>query len=867
MSNKPGRECVHRGIMNASIARTLFKYSYTESLLFILFVCLIYSQSLNQYGAQSVSLQTKDYNFDEDWRWVHFTTESGLQKSPGFQLIETEDGTTWLSHHWFDGFQWWEAEDWTISHLWFNAVVGGLYENVLVGLHEYRYLYRIQKEGISKLFTPGFKLTHFIVVAPDSLLLLNEEGSLFLYAHGKIQPYPFSQGRSDNRVVGLARAANGSVFVSALDGLYRLKAREWKRMIPSLSKNLIFSNNVHSFASENNNGKGCTYISLPYEQQGLWTWDNNSEARRIGGPFELARVIAYDISPSDEIITAHDNGEVRLWSGSSWQRLPSIESRFNDIFLIQFRSNGDLWIGADNGLHLYRRSIKRWSYIAEQGDAPENFIHEILSTRDSSLWLATREGVTIIKPDGTRQRVTRIGNTALRTITGLGEDNDGNIWISSGAMFDGAYRWNKQRWEYFPIFNSPYGNLIHKIRKDRAGRLWFLGLGNAMSLAGNLQPGAFLYDNGTFERWDVQKGLLNGRVYDFAEGPDGSYWFAMKDGISRWKGGKWKHWTSENGLNRNVPSVYCIIVGEDGTAWFGHDKEGGLGTIDSTGAVHYFTTYDGLVHQGVRDLHFDDENKLWISTQNGISCYSNGTFITYDERSGLTTPHTWPILVEKNKILVGTLGGGVGILDQEQPRSPLPQITIETPSLVGEFIIFNWQPFAYWNEIPPAEMLTRYRVDEGVWSKWSKERSVQFYEMEPGEYTFTVQAKGLFGEYDEQGAATLFTIPPPLYLRPIVFYPMLALSLGAITLIGVLLWRKRAYDLSLKESEAKFRSVSTTTASAIFIFLENKFMYLNPAAEKLTGYSLDELYSKVFLDLLHRESLNEVQAFLHDWLQ
>lgn len=51
--------------------------------------------------------------------------------------------------------------------------------------------------------------------------------------------------------------------------------------------------------------------------------------------------------------------------------------------------------------------------------------------------------------------------------------------------------------------------------------------------------------------------------------------------------------------------------------------------------------------------------------------------------------------------------------------------------------------------------------------------------------------------------------------------------------------RKKAEE-ALKESEEKFRTLAETAASAIFIY-RDKFLYVNPAAEALAGYSSEEI--------------------------
>jgi len=74
--------------------------------------------------------------------------------------------------------------------------------------------------------------------------------------------------------------------------------------------------------------------------------------------------------------------------------------------------------------------------------------------------------------------------------------------------------------------------------------------------------------------------------------------------------------------------------------------------------------------------------------------------------------------------------------------------------------------------------------------------------------------------------------------------------------------RKRA-EGALRESEEKFRILAETNAAAIVIFQGEKFCYVNPATEALTGYSKEELLKKNFVDFIHpefRELVKEIES-------
>ena len=64
---------------------------------------------------------------------------------------------------------------------------------------------------------------------------------------------------------------------------------------------------------------------------------------------------------------------------------------------------------------------------------------------------------------------------------------------------------------------------------------------------------------------------------------------------------------------------------------------------------------------------------------------------------------------------------------------------------------------------------------------------------------------------------------------------------------------RRYAQEALKESEEVFRTLAETVAAGIYIYRNSKFVYVNPVAERLTGYSRRELFGMTLLDLIHPE--------------
>jgi two-component system sensor histidine kinase/response regulator len=65
---------------------------------------------------------------------------------------------------------------------------------------------------------------------------------------------------------------------------------------------------------------------------------------------------------------------------------------------------------------------------------------------------------------------------------------------------------------------------------------------------------------------------------------------------------------------------------------------------------------------------------------------------------------------------------------------------------------------------------------------------------------------------------------------------------------------------SLRESEAVFRSLAESVSAAIYIYRDSNYIYLNPAAETISGYTREELMGMEVWDIVDPESREAIKA-------
>lgn len=139
------------------------------------------------------------------------------------------------------------------------------------------------------------------------------------------------------------------------------------------------------------------------------------------------------------------------------------------------------------------------------------------------------------------------------------------------------------------------------------------------------------------------------------------------------------------------------------------------------------------------------------------------------------------------------LWGGYG----EMPAQ-LPSLATNDNNLRFTFAL-DYMPIA-------GKTLYRYRLNDGGWSPWADDPDAEFFNLAPGSYTVSVQARLANGRLTDE--ATLdFSIAPPFYLR----WYMIMVYLVLAGLLVYALFRYRLHRLNLEKQKLE-RVVEERTA-------------------------------------------------------
>lgn len=782
--------------------------------------------------ASAPGLVAQTPRIEDAWRWVRFGDESGLPSNRVVDVVEAADGVTWAVTDrglaWYDGYVWTpigpargspDAAGMTATP---DAVRGVLV--VFAGR-----LFRGDTRGFREvaLARDGVRVEVIAAVAlgGEDLLIVAEGGALLRYAAGRLVPESVRPGAPPLVVQGLSRTRVGGVWITTRHGLYRWGRARWSRMA-TLTPD-------HLYVGEDTAGGWSAYIFTPQSQRGLW---DGKGARVPARTDEGAGWIALDIAPSGEMALLSSNGEIR-WRSAQGMKSTEVPVPFHagSVLSLAFRQDGDLWVGTSQGLYLLRRSARLWTDLGYEHDNPRYVVNEILRTRDGTIWIATGNGVEVHPTDGPVRWIKAIGSFPLKVVTGLAEDDAGGVWLSSGAWFEGAWRWDGKGWRHFGPHDGLAADRVHKIRRDRRGRLWFLGMAASPDTPGEVvrEPGAFVYDQGRFTRWGVPEGLRSGRVYAFGETPDGALWFGTEGGLSRWRRGAWTHW-------RTGRRVFTLAAGSDNRVWFS-DQVKSFAFIDERDQLHDVDVADGLAGVEVWDLRVDSAGWLWAATRTGLGTYHDGTWSWIGAEEGLGNLRLWPVLPFADQVYVGSTGSGVRVLARNEALAHAPRVRIEPAIESDGHTTLRWSVSSFWGLPNAAGLQTRYRLDDGPWTPWRTERQAVFDGLRGGRHRVDVQAKGMLGDFGAPAHAD-FSVPLPILLRPVVVVPFAALLLGLLMLARKLAAEKRRRDSDLRDSEARTRAILDATPDAILaVDPSGRIEAGNAAATTLFGYLREEL--------------------------
>ncbi|MCB0570246.1 MAG: response regulator [Phaeodactylibacter sp.] len=510
----------------------------------------------------------------------------------------------------------------------------------------------------------------------------------------------------------------------------------------------------------------------------------------------------------------------------------------NSIFADEF---GNVWIGTEKGgVNKYNLNQHKFGAIVQDVGASNGLSHSTVNSiliEGPVAWVGTAGGGLnrINRNNGRaahfRHDPNRPQSISSDFITTILRDSYGNLWI--GTWGDGLNKLATDAANSFehyaigpPTAQGRANDFISSIKEDPRG---FLLIGTESGL-GMLDP----VSNSIFHINEEMAGVNITEVGCILLDSRNDYWIGTRKGLFRFPASR----IDRNAANLGKDAVQCFSTGaagenalpgnyitalkesQAGRVWIGTYGNGIAYCEPKAGSPLSFHAYDekdGLCNNVIYCIEEDNDGRLWLSTDYGLSSFDpeKETFKNFYAGDGLlSNQFYWSASF---KAPDGNLyfGGVEGLnffnpsLLKDYPYSPKAAFTklvvLNSPVEVGEkhhgkiplrtnigeakMVNLSYKDnvfsieFATLDYFQPEKVQFAYQM-EGVDQHWvtvpSSRRFASYTNLKGGEYTFRVKASNGEGQWQEIPSELKFIIHPPFWETGWFRFVFLLLLAGGI---------------------------------------------------------------------------------------
>ena len=541
-----------------------------------------------------------------------------------------------------------------------------------------------------------------------------------------------------------------------------------------------------------------TWSSIRKDRTGnLWllgtreVWVRRKGAER----FEALPPLPFKSTPflGDPVLEVDWSGDVIVtctaglcqWDGHKWRVIDEQAGLPRSETSVLFAdAEGSLWVG------IMGRGLGRWLGFGEweSWSNAEGLPHEVIwaihRDADDTLWVGTAGGLAYAPVSAAQRAQSSIEPPARfktrpefagKMVLSLAHSRDNSLWIGTGN--DGFFRLMPGAAHSQTIWLAPgVGAFAPKLLVDRDDYLWVStrgGLYRSSAPVGRETPIGL--ENPKFVAQPVPGLDSNEVFYALAEDSDGRVWASGKLGLACFDHGKWKRFTTRDGLRSN--ELAAITADPDGSVWIGYQNALGISHVrlgPSGGLqVEDFTTERSTV---ALFLGVDANGSLWNGTDSGVDVLGSGKWRHYGQPDGLVWDDcdSRAFLADADgSVWIGT-SRGLSRFSHGPQRPTSAPIAVLTAAQLGDtnFPLSGPSQAAYSSRYlvvrftAPALFNDRYRMYRyrlsGVDSDWVEgpENEARYGSLPPGEYTFEVITRSPGGLWSTEPAKLSFTIRP-----------------------------------------------------------------------------------------------------------
>lgn len=610
-------------------------------------------------------------------------------------------------------------------------------------------------------------------------------------------PVQGANGSAPLEPFSLAQAADGTLWVGARDGLYRIDSGSG-RIVPAALAPKAAADKL-------------TLVTalLPTPEGGLWIGTFGNGLFRL--PSNSSVVSAVALAPGDPGAQEIDSGAMAL-------------DRNGDLFVGTFGAGLLRTSPMINGLQTWQAADDGHPGLTGQ-DIYALLVEPAPSSGGSASLLAGSFGGgidDIALADGTIQHaplpVPNAMQVYLGGITDLMRTLDGEIWATTNQ---GVFRWNRNngRFHFYPPDQPPGASTnpdySFALLQDRENRIWVGSAGGGLYL---YQPERDTFRNFRPVRGDPRS-LPDDFVTNLIEDRRGRLWVATRSGgigVCRFDGKLACQHIAAGPGSRQIShdQVTAMLEARDDAIWVA-TAGGGLNrlALDAAGdvaSVRRWSLDDGLNDDNVMALVYGPDGALWLTTHGGISRLDLQT----DKLTNLTPTDGLPTaifnpkaaLLYGQRLYFGSAKGVVSLDPRAMPKAKAPPPTVIEavsgldqahtpvhPAWQLDALTVPWRmPFSLEFAVldySGGSARFQYRLGHSsAWTDLGDRGQLTLHALEPGSHRLEVR-----GRRDGQGwtlaQPLLLDIVPPWWRRTTT--QIVAAILMMAIVLGGFAWRVR----------------------------------------------------------------------------
>ncbi|HQV39285.1 MAG: histidine kinase [Flavobacteriales bacterium] len=314
---------------------------------------------------------------------------------------------------------------------------------------------------------------------------------------------------------------------------------------------------------------------------GLWFGTDGAGVLRYAGESYVTYTVTEGLC-SDLVMCALSDKHGDIWLGtygngvcrmdgmaqiSTLDGLPN-----NTVWCGLVDRDSSLWFGTSDGLcHIVNGIvIPLEPFQALTGQR----VLSLFRAPTGDLWCGTRDGVSMLHPDGSVEQHGEMHGTALRGVRSIRSTTSGTIWLATDL---GAVRIEGDSARCFTTADGMSHNNVFCLSPDAKGRLW-MGTSNGLTC----------YDKGHFTRIDLGMDFGSNYVDLLLRDESNNLWAGTNNGLFRF---------NPDSLLAD-PSAKEHVTEEEGLR--GLECNLNAGYLDARGRLYFGTNAGLVVHDPVR---------------------------------------------------------------------------------------------------------------------------------------------------------------------------------------------------------------------------------------------------------------------------